>query len=121
MAKEHEIDILDVDKREVERRLRKLGARYNGHTRFRRIEFVVGGDIKKHHSWVRVRTDGRKTVITFKQMKGKNQPMEEREVTVDSFGDAVRIMSRLARSRVMYFENERDSYEFGGAKITIDK
>jgi adenylate cyclase class IV len=121
MAKECEVDILDIDKGAAERRLREMGAKYKGHTKFRRIEFLIGRKRAGPHSWARVRTDGRVTTITVKRFRGKRLPMEEHEVEVGDFESAVRVMGKLTRSELSYFENERDSYELGRAKITIDK
>ena len=121
MAKEHEIDILEINKPEAARRLRKLGATYRGHLRYRRIEFLIDGKVGGGHSWARVRTDGKETTITVKRFRGKHLPMDEHEISTGNFEDAVRLMSKLTRSKIFYFENERDVYELGGATITIDK
>ncbi|MDE1865722.1 MAG: CYTH domain-containing protein [Candidatus Micrarchaeota archaeon] len=121
MAKEHEIDILEVDRAEAARRLKQLGADYNGHVRYRRIEWLIGGRIGKMHSWGRVRTDGKNTTITVKRFRGKHLPMDEHEISANSFEEAVRLVSRLTRSKIFYFENERDIYRLDGATITLDK
>lgn len=121
MAKEHEIDILDIDRSEAIRQLKELGAVYKGHTRYRRIEWLIGGRIGGRHSWGRVRTDGRKTTVTVKSFLGKNLPMDEHEISTDSFEEAVRLVSRLTKSRIIYFENERDTYRLEDATITLDK
>ena len=121
MAKEHEIDILEIDRQEATKRLRQLGAVYKGHLQYRRIEFLLGGKVGSKHSWGRVRTDGRKTTITVKRFRGKHLPMDEHEIVTDNFEEAVKLMSRMTRSRIFYFENERDRYELDGATITLDK
>ncbi|VVB77386.1 Uncharacterised protein [uncultured archaeon] len=124
MGKESEIEILDIDKAEVTRRLAELRARHEGVHRFRRIEFLLGGDSNGAHSWGRVRTNGKETTITVKEMSGRGgfSSMKEFEVTADDFSEAVRIMSRLIDPKAMlYFENERDAYWLGDAYVTIDK
>lgn len=94
-----------------------------GSHRFRRIEFLIGGDVHGRHSWARVRTDGGETTITLKETQGGAgfTSMKEYEVKADDFEEAVRIMGRLTRSKVIYFENERDAYFLGDAYVTIDK
>jgi adenylate cyclase class IV len=123
MGKECEIDILDVNRKEVARRLRQLRAKHEGLHRFRRIEFLIEGDTHGRHSWARVRTDGKETTITLKETYGKAgfTSMKEYEVRADGFEDAVRIMSRLTKSKVLYWENERDAYRLGDVQVTIDK
>jgi adenylate cyclase class 2 len=121
MAKEHEIGLLDIDVAEAKRRLRQLGATYKGHVKYSRIEFKLGGDLGRVHSWGRVRTDGKSTVITVKKYLGKTKPMEEDEVSTDSFEGAIRIMSKLVKSELFYFETERYKYKLDKADITIDR
>ena len=123
MGKESEIEILDVKRGEVVRRLKELKAKREGIHRFRRIEFLIEGDSHGRHSWMRVRTNGKETTITLKETQGKAgfTSMKEYEVTASDFDEAVRIVSRLANTKLLYFENEREAYRLGDAQITIDK
>ncbi len=124
MGDEHEITILDVKRSEVLARLRKLKAKHTGSHKFRRVEFLVRGDVGGGHSWGRVRTNGDETTITLKETKGKGgfASMKEYEVKADNFEEAARIMTKLVGSRiVVYFENDRDAYRLGNAQVTIDK
>lgn len=123
MGKECEIEVLDIDVQDTRRRLKQLKAAHIGVNNFKRIEFVLGGDIKKSHSWIRVRTDGKKSTITLKQLSGKGgfTPKGEYEVETDSFKEAARIMSKLADSQILYYETQRDAYKLGRAYVTIDK
>ncbi len=123
MGKESEIEILDVDRKEVVRRLRELKARHEGVHRFRRMEFLIRGNIHGKHSWMRVRTDGKETTITLKETQGRGgyTSMKEYEVTAGDFGDAVRIMCKLSDSKPIYWENDRDAWRLGDAYVTIDK
>lgn len=124
MGMEHEIMVLGVDRKEVVSRLGELGARREGSYRFRRVEFFMGGNIGGGHSWGRVRTDGRRTTITLKEMDARDRmaPMVEHEIEASDFRAAATIMARLAGSgRVFYFENSREAYRLGKAYVTIDK
>jgi adenylate cyclase, class 2 len=124
MGDEHEITILDVKRSEVLARLRKLKAKHAGSHRFRRVEFLLKGNVRGGHSWGRVRTNGDETTITLKETRGRGgfTSMKEYEVKADNFEEAARIMTRLVDSRVLvYFENERDAYKLGSAQVTIDK
>jgi len=123
MGKESEIEILDVKRGEVVRRLGELRAKREGVHRFRRIEFLLEGDSHGRHSWVRVRTNGKETTITLKETQGRSgfTSMKEYEVKASDFAEAVRIVSRLANTKVLYFENSREAYRLGDAYVTIDK
>ncbi len=124
MGKESEVAILDIDRKEVARRLRELHAKRTGTYAFRRMEFLLRGSVKGTHSWGRVRTDGKETTITLKEMHGKGgfTSMNEYEVGVDDFEEAMRMMDRLVRPKLAtYFENTREAYSLGRAQVTIDK
>lgn len=123
MGKENEIEILDIDKKQVIKRLNELGAKYLGKSRFKRIEFMLDGDIGSGHSWVRVRTDGKDTTITLKEMEAEKDfgTMGEWEIKTNKFLDAVKIMSKITDSKLVYFENDRDAYILENTYITIDK
>jgi adenylate cyclase class 2 len=123
MGRESEIEILDVRRDEVVRRLRELRAKHEGVHKFRRMEFLIEGDSHGRHSWVRVRTDGKETTITLKETRGRSgfSSMKEYEVEVSDFEEALRIMGRLSGTKPLYFENERDAYRLGDAQVTIDK
>lgn len=124
MNKENEIEILDINRKDVTDRLKEMKARHVGHHRFRRIEFLLKGNVKGSHSWGRVRTDGDKTTITLKEMKGKGgfTSMDEYEISTNDFGEASRIMTKIINPKILlYFENERDAYMLGKAYVTIDK
>ena len=123
MSKEREIVILDIERKEVIKRLKELTARHIGEYKFKRIEFMLDGDIGSGHSWVRVRTDGKSATITLKETKGEGGfgAMEEYEVKTDNFADTVRIMSKIAKTKIIYFENWKRRHMLKQAYITIDK
>ncbi len=106
------------------KRLKELRVKHTGRYKFRRIEFLLKGNIKGSHSWGRVRTDGKDTTITIKEMLGKGgyNPMNEYEIKTNNFSETVKIITKLINSKlVIYFENDRDAYLLGKAHITIDK
>ncbi len=122
MPKEYEVDILNINREEAVARLNELGAKHVGTHHFRRMEFRLEGDSDAGHSWIRVRTDGKKTTLTMKTYNlGGFNPMDEYEVETGGFEDTIRIMSRLAKSRCIYFENDRDAYRLDDLYITLDK
>lgn len=124
MGKENEIQILDVDKKQVAGRLKALNAKHTGSHKFKRVEFLLKGKVKGWHSWGRVRTDGKETTITLKEFKGNGgfTSMDEFEIKTDDFAGASELLTRLVSPKVIiYFENDREAYSLGKAHITIDK
>ena len=122
MGKELEVAILNVDEKEVRRRLTELNAMHTGQYNFSRVELMLEGEIGSGKSWIRVRTDGKETTMTFKRMEGEGDfaPMEEYEVKTDNFVNTVKILNSIS-NKLSYFENERDAYTLDSTYITIDK
>jgi adenylate cyclase class IV len=127
LGKEIELAIYDIDPNVVKEKLGSIGAKYIGHFSFRRINFQVKTNTavegEYNVSWVRVRTDGINTKITYKQQNGVGMNnREEYEVGTDSFEGAVRIIYKLlSQADYDYFENEREEYEIDGMHVEIDK
>ncbi len=124
MGKENEVKILNIGRKDTIKRLTSLGAKHTGTHKFKRIEFLLDGNVKGSHSWGRVRTDGKETTITLKETRGNGgfTSMNEYEIKTDNFKNTVGIISRIINSKlILYFENERDAYKLGNAYITIDK
>ncbi len=120
MAKEIELDILEIDKAEAEARLRTLGARKVATHNFRRVVFRLPS-VKGLEKWARVRTDGKVTTLTFKSQKGKGlSNTEEVETQVEDFKSAVMILWRIVGNGI-YEENVRHEYRLGGMQVTLDK
>lgn len=67
--KEIETKIIDINEREVRERLAKIGAKKIGNLFYRRYVFFLT-DKKEIDEFVRVRTDGKKTTITYKYREG---------------------------------------------------
>jgi adenylate cyclase, class 2 len=120
VGKEIELKILDVDKKEVISRLKKLGAKKPAVLNFKRIIFFIRDD-KKAAIWLRLRTDGKTNTITLKEQFGNGlSQTNEFETEVKDFKEAARILCKSFKKSV-YEENTRIEYFFNGTQITIDK
>lgn len=121
MAKEIELRIVDIDRKAAVGRLKELGATHIAFRRFRRLEarLVNTPTLKR---WVRVRTDGTKTMFTMKENRGRKENVYEYELEVGDFNAMGGIILRmLSKNLKAYIESERDEYALGGTEVTIDK
>ncbi|OVE75124.1 hypothetical protein BVX95_00075 [archaeon D22] len=117
MSREYETKILDVDVELVEKRLLELGARFEGELFFRRYVF----DIEKNEEWVRLRTDGKRTTITYKKRENTSiGGTIEHEIVVDDFEKSYEILSRLDFKNVYYQENKRRVFVLDGIEFSFD-
>jgi adenylate cyclase, class 2 len=121
MAKEIELRIVDIDRKEVAKRLKQLGAKHVAFRRFRRLEARLL-NTPTLHRWVRIRTDGTKTTFTMKENRGRKENVYEWEMEVSDFNAMGEILLRLlSKNLKAYIESERDEYTLDGTEITIDK
>ncbi len=128
--KEIETKIVDVDIRKLRANLKKAKARYLGRTFYRRYVFDlhpadVYADYSKwdYDNFIRLRTNGKKTTMTYKFRKGKGLAnTEEIEVDVSDFAEAHKILSRMLEgNRPYYQENIVWRWMYKGAEIAILK
>jgi adenylate cyclase class 2 len=120
METEYEAKFLDIDKDEVRTRLEAAGAVLE-RPEFGQRRWVF--DLPEHNknNFARVRDEGGIFTMTVKRYTGaeKDHP-EESEVVVDSFDNAVDILTVIGCIPRSYQENRRELWTLDDVKITID-
>ena len=121
MAKEIELKIFRISKKEVLSRLKKLHAKYITTHNFKRLVFVKNKSSTNGQT-LRLRTDGQKNTLTFKNLTGGRglDRVDEYETEVKDFDATAKIIGKLFKN-VLYFENRRIEYRLKGVTISIDK
>ena len=105
MEKERELTVLDIDLDDFIKRLEELGAEKQGEFLQRRYVFDVKPVNPK--KWIRLRTNGKKTTLTIKEIKDKNaiEGTEELEIVVDDLDKTKEILNHLGYESRNYQEN----------------
>lgn len=120
MEKERELTILDIDVDSFITRLEELGAEKKGEFLQRRYVY----DVKpvNPNKWIRLRTNGKKTTITIKEIKDRNaiEGTEELEIEVNDFDRANEVLNQLGYKARNYQENYRRIYNLNKTEISID-
>ncbi len=94
MNTEYETRILDVDKNEVIKTLDKLKANYAGEYNYKR--YVYDTKPVSKNKWIRLRTDGTKTTLTYKEFKKATvDGTNELEIVVSDFNKTVDMLKML--------------------------
>ncbi len=120
MAKEIELKVIGIDKKQAERRLSELRAKHVASYDFRRVVFDISDG--KTARYVRVRTDGTSATITLKERKGTGLDMtDEYETGINDFNTAVKILCKVIKSAPIYEINKREEYMLNGVQVAIDK
>lgn len=117
---EYECTILDIDVDEVKSKLMSLGAEDKGEVLQRR--YVYDFNPVDKNRWIRLRTNGKKTTLTLKEIKDRTAigGTNELEIVVDDFDMMNEILNKLGYKYRNYQENKRHSFELDGVNIEID-
>lgn len=120
MEKERELTILDIDVEGFIKHIEELGAKKQGEFLQRRYVF----DVKptNPNKWIRLRTNGKKTTLTIKEIKNRNaiEGTNELEIVVDDFDKTNEILNELGYEARNYQENYRRVYLLNNTEISID-
>lgn len=129
MAQEIEAKILNIDIAALEEKLAAIGAKKIGEKLFRITVFDYPGfPLDQKSSWLRLRDEGDKITMAFKQRLGiKNKDagdnddgMEEFEIEVNSFEQTKEILFHLGLVEKFSQEKKRISWEKGEIKFDLD-
>lgn len=117
---EYECKILNIDLGEFLSKLESLDAEDKGERLQKR--FVYDFYPVDPDTWIRLRTNGKKTTLAIKSLKHTDElgNVLEEEVEVGDFDTTNRILERLGYQHRNYQENLRHSFKLGNVSIDID-
>ena len=127
---EFELKFLEVDVPKLEKKLLEVGAEKVGEFDYTRTIFCSSdSNMEKGGGWVRLRTDGKETTLTYKEnIKGKNKDgtnieivgMKEIEVVVDSYEKTYEFIKAIGIDVNKTEKNKRIRYKKGDVIFDID-
>lgn len=116
---EYEIKILNIDTKDFLEKLKNLDAILNFDLLQRR--YVYDFNPKVNNKWIRLRTNGKKTTLTIKDISKKTiDGTKELEIEVSDFEKTNSILKELGYTPKGYQENRRIQYNLNGVEIDID-
>ncbi len=119
MRTEYEVRCLEINKEEIIRKLEKLGATKKGE--FEQKRYVYDLKPKEDGKWIRLRTNGKKTTLTFKDIKSKTiDGTKELEIEVSNFEDTNELLEKIGFKHKGYQENRRIQYVLDDVELDID-
>ena len=119
MHTEYEVRILNIDKDEIIKKLVSMKAEFQWDLLQRR--YVYDFKPAEEGKWIRLRTNGRKTTLTIKNIVSSEiDGTQELEVEVDNFERCHLILKELGYEAKGYQENKRCQYLLNGVEIDID-
>ena len=119
MKTEYEVRVLEIDKDKMIEILESLGAKKIGEWHQRRYVYDIIP--KDENSWIRLRTNGIKTTLTFKTIKSKTiDGTKEIEVNVSSFEETNLLLEQMGHYNRGFQENKRIQYILDDVEVDID-
>ena len=119
MKTEYEIRVLEINKEEIINKLEKLGAVKKGE--FKQKRYVYDLVPKQEGKWIRLRTNGRITTLTYKNIISNTiDGTKEIELEVEDFEKANEFLEKIGFKNRSYQENKRIQYVLDDVEIDID-
>ena len=120
MKLEIEAVFCDIDKATLRDKLKTLGATLKTPER-KMVRTVFHLPDHRPHSFVRVRDEGDKIVLTFKEVHdGIATGTKEINIIVNDYAATVEMLRELGLHEKSYEESLRETWELDGAEIDID-
>jgi adenylate cyclase class 2 len=123
MAIEQEIKFLGIDLSEIRAHLQALGADCIEPERLMRRTILDFPDhrLGAHSAWVRVRDEGDRVTMSYKQFFSESlQGMEEKELTIQDYEAGIGFLQAIGLVSRSFQESRRETWEYHGSTITLD-
>ena len=122
MQQEIEAKFLDVDHDEVRGKLQALGATCEQPMRLMRRVTFDNAAMKAKGGWIRVRDEGDKVTVTYKQVnKLSADGVFEIETTAGSFDAMVSIFKQIELAGGSFQESKRETWQLGDVEVVLDE
>lgn len=119
MKIEYELKILNIDVEKLVKKLDEIGAVKIGE--YEQKRYVYDFNPVQKGKWVRLRTNGKKTTLTIKEIdKATIDGTKELEVEVSDIEETNKILEKLGYVARSFQENRRISYKYNDTQIEID-
>ncbi len=120
---EREVKILEINPKEVENKLINLGARLVFSGKISTIYYDFPDKrLYKRSAIVRVRKEGEKNFLDFKETLFSKDVKESKEIrlSIDSFENSLKLLEELGLVRVGEIKKFRRSYSLNSCKVEVE-
>jgi adenylate cyclase class 2 len=125
MQTEIEVKFLDVVHDDVRAKLKAAGGELKVPMRLMRRAIIDYPDShlqRKQDGWVRVRDEGDKVSLTYKEMKeGTVSGAREIEFDVSSFEQTVKLFEAIGLQVHSFQESKRETWQLGEVEVVLDE
>jgi adenylate cyclase class 2 len=124
MQTEVEAKFLHVDHEKLRKQLRALGAELVHSVRvMRRVNMDFSDNrLDDIHGWLRIRDEGNKVTLTYKQVDSWDiQGMKEVETVVSDFTATQQVFEAIGLHVKSSIESKRETWQLDGAEVVLDE
>lgn len=124
MKQEVEAKFLRVDFEEIRNRLKAAGATCEQPMRLMRRALIEPPALLEagRDAFLRIRDEGHRTTLTFKEYKDKSiNGTYELETVVADFDDTLQIFKELGYEIQTYQETKRETWQLGSSEVVLDE
>jgi len=122
MNTEIEAKFININHNEIREKLKSLGAVLEQPERLMRRVVIHTPTMTEKNAFVRVRDEGHRTTITYKQFDSDSvDGAKEHEVIVSNFDDAVSIFKEAGLEYDTYQESKRENWRLGQVELMLDE
>lgn len=122
MKNEIEAKFVNINIEDIRSRLTELGAILIQPMRDMQRVIIDTPELKKKDAFVRIRNEGDKTTITYKQFNSLSiDGVKEVEITVDDFDTAVTLFKEAGLAYGSLQESRRETWKLDEVEIVIDE
>ncbi|MBW2993509.1 class IV adenylate cyclase [Candidatus Woesearchaeota archaeon] len=121
---EIEVKILEINKKEMIKKLKKLGAKKTFEGKIYAVSYdFKNGVLAKKNSFIRLRRVGNKSFLTYKRKitQRKAKIMKEIETEIDDFNEMRKILLAINLKPANDYTKKRTSYKLGKVTFEIDE
>lgn len=121
MAIEYEATFLDINKDEIRKTLKKIGAKLvKPEFMQKRVVFDLPAGYNGR-SWLRVRDEQDKITMSYKEVNGsKIEDQKEINLVINNFDKGAEFLEAVGCIKKSYQETKRELWELDGVEICID-
>lgn len=122
MNTEYEVKFCDIKIEEIQNKIKSLGGSLESPMRLMRRVVIDTPELKEKDAFLRVRDQGDKVTLTYKQFQGNGvDGAKELEVTVSDFQTMVDILKAMNLDYKSFQESKRETWVLDDAEIVIDE
>jgi adenylate cyclase class 2 len=122
MKTEIEVKFLDIDHDDIRGKLAAIGASLEIPMRLMRRVTIDTSAMKQKGAYVRVRDEGNKVTMTYKQFdKLSVDGAKEIEIEVSHFQDTIDLLAATGLIQGSYQETKRETWKLGSTEIVLDE